>query len=134
MSATKNDSPNLVTIWLRLMKLRVIVLLQVTAICSILMHDLLSRKGAIDASPRGWLDTLATSALVILGGTLSAGGANAINMWYERDIDKGMKRTAKRPLPSGQVHRSVPILCRTSLLPGRVQRRRHPCDLDVDIP
>lgn len=103
MSAAENESPNLVTIWLRLMKLRVIVLLQVTAICAILMHDLLARKGAIDASSRDWMDTLFTSVLVIIGGTLSAGGANAINMWYERDIDKGMKRTAKRPLPSGQI-------------------------------
>lgn len=32
----------------------------------------------------------------------SAGGA-AINMWFDRDIDARMKRTAKRPIPSGRV-------------------------------
>ena len=42
-------------------------------------------------------------ALVLLGGILTAGGANAINQWYDRDIDRIMPRTAKRPIPSGVV-------------------------------
>lgn len=37
---------------------------------------------------------------------LGAGGAAALNQWYEADIDAGMKRTAKRPLPAGRMERS----------------------------
>jgi protoheme IX farnesyltransferase len=39
----------------------------------------------------------------LAGGTLAAGGANAINMWHDRDIDALMKRTAERPLVTGVV-------------------------------
>jgi heme o synthase len=38
-----------------------------------------------------------------LGGYLSAGGAGAVNHWYDRDIDAQMARTAMRPVPSGRV-------------------------------
>ena len=41
--------------------------------------------------------------LTCLGGYLSAGGAGAVNHWYDRDIDAGMSRTADRPVPSGRV-------------------------------
>ncbi len=36
---------------------------------------------------------------------LGAGGAAALNQWWEADIDAGMKRTAKRPLPMGRLRR-----------------------------
>nr|WP_246021716.1 heme o synthase [Alteraurantiacibacter aquimixticola] len=36
---------------------------------------------------------------------LGAGGAAALNQWWEADIDAGMKRTAKRPLPMGKLRR-----------------------------
>jgi heme o synthase len=42
-------------------------------------------------------------ALTCLGGYLSAGGAGAVNHWFDRDIDARMTRTAKRPIPSGRV-------------------------------
>jgi heme o synthase len=38
-----------------------------------------------------------------LGGYLSAGGAGAVNHWFDRDIDAQMARTAMRPVPSGRV-------------------------------
>jgi protoheme IX farnesyltransferase len=41
--------------------------------------------------------------LTCLGGYLSAGGAGAVNHWYDRDIDLQMARTADRPVPSGRV-------------------------------
>jgi protoheme IX farnesyltransferase len=41
--------------------------------------------------------------LTCLGGALSAGGAGAINHWFDRDIDALMERTANRPVPSGRV-------------------------------
>jgi len=42
-------------------------------------------------------------AATLLGGALAAGGANAINMFVDRDIDKLMHRTSKRPLVTGAV-------------------------------
>lgn len=41
--------------------------------------------------------------LTVIGGYLSAGGAGAVNHWYDRDIDAKMARTANRPIPSGRV-------------------------------
>src|SRR5918997_1633540 len=41
--------------------------------------------------------------LTCLGGFLSAGGAGAVNHFYDRDIDAQMARTATRPVPSGRV-------------------------------
>ncbi len=42
-------------------------------------------------------------ALTCLGGYLSAGGAGAVNHWYDRDIDAQMTRTATRPIPAGRI-------------------------------
>jgi len=42
-------------------------------------------------------------ALTCVGGYLSAGGAGAINHYWDRDIDARMHRTADRPIPSGRV-------------------------------
>ncbi len=42
-------------------------------------------------------------ALTCVGGYLSAGGAGAVNHYWDRDIDVRMKRTADRPIPSGRV-------------------------------
>ena len=78
-----------------LTKPRVVVLLQITALCSVLVHDQLG--GGLDAN------TVRTMLVVFVGGYLSAGGANAINMWYDRDIDPLMTRTKSRPVPAGEV-------------------------------
>lgn len=43
-------------------------------------------------------------ALVMLGGLLVTGSANIINQIIEKDLDKMMKRTAKRPLPTGELN------------------------------
>ena len=42
-------------------------------------------------------------ALTCLGGYLSAGGAGAVNHWFDRDIDLQMARTANRPVPAGRI-------------------------------
>ncbi|HEX7100056.1 MAG TPA: heme o synthase [Acidimicrobiia bacterium] len=47
----------------------------------------------------GWWPVLAT----LIGGSLSAGGANAINNWFDRDIDEVMRRTRRRPLPRHEI-------------------------------
>src|ERR1700730_3441740 len=41
--------------------------------------------------------------LTCLGGYLSAGGAGAVNHWFDRDIDLQMARTASRPIPAGRI-------------------------------
>ena len=48
----------------------------------------------------GWVE-LATLANAILGTALIASGTAALNQWYERESDRKMRRTEKRPLPSG---------------------------------
>jgi protoheme IX farnesyltransferase len=40
---------------------------------------------------------------VLIGGTLAAGGAHAINCWFDRDIDAEMGRTRRRPVPAGRI-------------------------------
>jgi protoheme IX farnesyltransferase len=52
----------------------------------------------VAGDPSPWL-----VALTCLGGYLSAGGAGAVNHWFDRDIDARMTRTANRPVPSGRV-------------------------------
>lgn len=49
-------------------------------------------------SPSLW-----TVLLVMVGGYLMAGGANAVNMYIDRDIDGVMARTRLRPIPSGRM-------------------------------
>jgi heme o synthase len=47
--------------------------------------------------------SLGLVAVTLLGGSLSAGGAGAVNHWYDRDIDARMSRTANRPVASGRI-------------------------------
>ena len=47
--------------------------------------------------------SLVLVALLLIGGYLMAGGANAVNMYLDRDIDDVMARTRLRPLPSGRM-------------------------------
>ena len=97
-----NDKPNIFKIYLQLMKLRVVILLQITAICAIVAHDLMVRSDSISGD-RTWIDTFEACIVTIVGGTLAAGGSNAINMVYDRDIDPGMSRTRTRPIPNGWI-------------------------------
>jgi protoheme IX farnesyltransferase len=47
--------------------------------------------------------SLETVLLTCLGGYLSAGGAGAVNHYWDRDIDARMARTANRPVPAGRI-------------------------------
>jgi protoheme IX farnesyltransferase len=51
---------------------------------------------------RGW-PGLGLSAAALAGGACAAGGAAAINCWFDRDIDAVMGRTRHRPVPSGRI-------------------------------
>jgi protoheme IX farnesyltransferase len=48
--------------------------------------------------------------LTCLGGYLSAGGAGAVNHWYDRDIDEQMERTSNRPIPAGRVSPNAALI------------------------
>ena len=76
--------------YVALTKPRIIELLLITTIPTMFL--------AAGGFPSLWL-IIAT----MVGGYLAAGGANALNMYLERDIDAKMKRTRKRPIPSGAV-------------------------------
>jgi heme o synthase len=54
-------------------------------------------------------------ALACVGGYLSAGGAGAVNHYYDRDIDVEMRRTADRPIPSGRVSPRAALIYGCSL-------------------
>jgi protoheme IX farnesyltransferase len=74
--------------YVALTKPRIIELLLVTTVPTMVV----AKRGL----PSLWL-VVAT----VVGGSLAAGGANAINMYIDRDIDALMKRTANRPLVTG---------------------------------
>ena len=68
----------------------------------IMLLLLITEFGAMIAAARGWPGTSLTLA-ALAGGALSAGGAAAINCWFDRDIDAVMARTCTRPIPSGRI-------------------------------
>jgi protoheme IX farnesyltransferase len=57
-------------------------------------------------------------ALACVGGYMSAGGAGAVNHWYDRDIDAQMQRTASRPIPAGRVAPTAALIYGCSLALG----------------
>ncbi len=76
--------------YLRLTKPRIVALLVITTLPAMILAE-----GGL---PSAWL-MFAT----VLGGSIVAGGANAMNMYFDRDIDELMLRTQSRPVPSGAV-------------------------------
>ncbi|HSZ37207.1 MAG TPA: heme o synthase [Acidimicrobiales bacterium] len=76
--------------YVALTKPRIIELLLVTTLPTMIV----AQRGL----PPVWL-----MAATLAGGALAAGGANAINMYVDRDIDRLMKRTKNRPLVTGAV-------------------------------
>jgi protoheme IX farnesyltransferase len=61
------------------------------------------------------LPSLGLIALTLIGGTLAAGGANACNMVYDRDIDAVMDRTKNRPLVTGKMSPTAALVFALSL-------------------
>lgn len=76
--------------YVALTKPRIVELLLVTTVPAMLLAE----RGR----PSLWL-----IAVVLVGGSLAAGAANALNCYIDRDIDQLMRRTARRPLPAHTV-------------------------------
>ncbi|HWE58583.1 MAG TPA: heme o synthase [Solirubrobacteraceae bacterium] len=57
-------------------------------------------------------------ALACAGGYMSAGGAGAVNHWYDRDIDAQMARTASRPIPAGRISPRAALIYGVALAAG----------------
>ena len=72
-----------------LTKPRVMSLVIFTGLCGLL------------AAPVSIKPVLAFTAILCIA--IGAGGAAALNMWWEADLDAGMKRTASRPIPAGRM-------------------------------
>jgi protoheme IX farnesyltransferase len=79
-------------------KPRIVVVLVITAVTSYLAAT------RFDATPAvAWDVDWFKLSFLTLSGTLASMGASALNHYYDRDIDKIMDRTAKRPIPAGRL-------------------------------
>ncbi|MFL5599019.1 MAG: heme o synthase [Gemmatimonadaceae bacterium] len=88
VTAREQAQPSLLRDMVMLTKPRIISLLLVTTVAPMFV-----------AGNPGWLLVV----IVLIGGYLMAGGANAVNMYLDRDIDSRMSRTRLRPIPSGRM-------------------------------
>jgi len=75
--------------WIALLKPRVMTLVVFTGLVGLLV------------APVRLHPVLGFTAILCIA--VAAGAAGAINMWYDRDIDALMRRTARRPIPSGRI-------------------------------
>ena len=94
MATTATTTTMLPTEWrdfFALTKPRVMTLVIFTAICGVV------------AAPGSIHPVLAFTAILAIA--MGAGGSAVLNMWWEADIDAGMKRTMNRPLPGGRMRR-----------------------------
>jgi protoheme IX farnesyltransferase len=86
--------------YLNLMKLRVVELLLVTTVPALFIAS-------------SGIPSISTTFWSLLGGTLAAGGANAFNMVIEAPSDRLMKRTASRPIVTGQISKKNGLIFST---------------------
>ncbi|GAA4895441.1 protoheme IX farnesyltransferase [Stackebrandtia albiflava] len=76
--------------YIALTKPRIVELLLITAVPAMFLAARLHRDGLPD---------LLTVLIVVVGGAMAAGAANALNCYIDRDIDQLMRRTSRRPIP-----------------------------------
>jgi protoheme IX farnesyltransferase len=91
-----------ISAFIEVTKPKILVMLVFTSLC------------AAFVAQRGVPDITVILAMLV-SASLSAGGAAAINMWYDRDIDVLMERTAKRPLPAGLIEPTSVLMFGISL-------------------
>lgn len=87
---------------LALTKPRIVELLLITTVPTMMLAD------------RG-IPAVSLMAATVAGGALAAGGANALNMVYDRDIDATMSRTRRRPLVAGTITPRTAVLFASAL-------------------
>lgn len=84
--------------YLEVSKPRIVVVLVITAVTSML------GASRFDNTPEvGWDISMWTLLFLIISGALASMGSSALNHYYDRDIDKLMQRTSKRPIPAGKL-------------------------------
>jgi protoheme IX farnesyltransferase len=84
--------------YLEVSKPRIVVVLVITAITSMLAAS------RFDNTPEvGWDVSMWNLLFLIISGAMASMGSSALNHYYDRDIDKVMQRTSKRPIPSGKL-------------------------------
>ena len=84
--------------YLEVSKPRIVVVLVITAVTSMLAAS------RFDNTPEvGWDISMWNLLFLVISGTLASAGSSALNHYYDRDIDKVMPRTSKRPIPSGKL-------------------------------
>ena len=84
--------------YLEVSKPRIVVVLVITAVTSML------GASRFDNTPEvGWDISMWTLLFLIICGALASMGSSALNHYYDRDIDKLMQRTSKRPIPAGKL-------------------------------
>jgi protoheme IX farnesyltransferase len=84
--------------YIEVSKPRIVVVLVITAIASLLAAS------RFDSTPSNAWDVSAWQiGFLTLAGALASMGASALNHYYDRDIDRIMQRTAKRPIPDGRI-------------------------------
>ncbi|HET6641110.1 MAG TPA: heme o synthase [Nitrososphaeraceae archaeon] len=84
--------------YLEVSKPRIVVVLVITAVTSMLAAS------RFDNTPEvGWDISMWNLLFLVISGTLASMGSSALNHYYDRDIDKVMQRTSKRPIPSGKL-------------------------------
>jgi protoheme IX farnesyltransferase len=89
-SALRSSPRRRVAAYVALTKPRIIELLLVTTVPTMVVAE------------RG-LPPLGLVLATLVGGAFAAGGANALNMYVDRDIDQVMNRTKRRPLVTGEI-------------------------------
>ncbi|UPY37973.1 heme o synthase [Sediminicoccus sp. KRV36] len=92
--------------WITLLKPRVLTLVVYTGIIGLLV------------APGAMHPVLAVTAILCI--TIAAGAAGAMNMWYDRDIDAIMRRTIKRPIPTGRISADAALTYGVVLAVGSV--------------
>jgi heme o synthase len=93
---TPRSTRDTIRAYIALTKPRIIELLLVTTVPAMVLAT--RWVPGLDWGTWGWL-----VAWTLIGGTLAAGSANAINCYLDRDIDELMTRTRRRPLPAHEV-------------------------------
>jgi protoheme IX farnesyltransferase len=106
-SAARRRPVAVLRAYVALTKPRIVELLLVTTVPAMLL--------ARHAVPPVWL-----LAVVLVGGALAAGAANALNCYLDRDIDQVMRRTSRRPLPAHTVSPRAALVFGLSLAAGSV--------------